>query len=98
MNRPHPFLLRGKTFESDVLTFDQFDNASGDDKPAFLYHLGDMVYFNGEWDKYYRQFFNAYNHYTAPLFAIPGNHDGLPLTQKDTSGSGIGTFVTDVPV
>jgi acid phosphatase type 7 len=83
------------TPESNVAEklLDQFDAASGDDKPVFLYHLGDVVYFNGEWSKYFRQYFNIFAHYTAPIFAIPGNHDGLPLTQGDTANSGIGTFV-----
>jgi predicted MPP superfamily phosphohydrolase len=45
-------------------------------KPQFLYHLGDVVYFNGEEANYNDQFFDPYMHYPAPIFAIPGNHDG----------------------
>ncbi len=44
--------------------------------PAFFYHLGDVVYFDGERNQYYPQFYEPYLHYTAPIFAIPGNHDG----------------------
>ena len=45
------------------------------DEPAFLYHLGDVVYHFGEAEEYYRQFFKPYDLYPAPIFAIPGNHD-----------------------
>src|SRR5207247_203252 len=52
------------------------------DRPAFLYVLGDVVYYNGEEAKYAAQFFDVYDFYGAPIFAIPGNHDGdnLPGT------------------
>jgi len=46
------------------------------DRPAFFYHLGDVVYFKGESNHYFEQFYDAYEHYPAPIFAIPGNHDG----------------------
>ena len=50
---------------------------AGNSKPAsFLYHLGDVVYYRGEIDSYFDQFYDAYEHYPAPIFAIPGNHDG----------------------
>ena len=45
-------------------------------RPAFFYHLGDVVYYYGEPKEYYPQFYDAYVHYPAPIFAIPGNHDG----------------------
>jgi hypothetical protein len=38
--------------------------------------VGDVVYFNGEHDEYYPQFYEPYGHYDAPIFSIPGNHDG----------------------
>lgn len=44
--------------------------------PAFLYHLGDIVYNFGEAEEYPAQFLSPYNRYNAPIFAIPGNHDG----------------------
>jgi acid phosphatase type 7 len=46
--------------------------------PMFFYHLGDVVYFNGEIGDYYGQFYEPYNHYNVPILAIPGNHDGDP--------------------
>lgn len=45
-------------------------------RPAFLYHLGDVVYFNGDESEYGPQFYEPYAHYPVPIFAIPGNHDG----------------------
>ncbi len=45
-------------------------------KPAFLFHLGDIVYNHGEAREYPKQFFAPYEAYPAPIFAIAGNHDG----------------------
>ncbi len=45
--------------------------------PAFLFHLGDVVYYYGEKDYYYSQFYEPFRTYPAPIFAIPGNHDGV---------------------
>lgn len=45
-------------------------------KPAFLYILGDVIYFNGQSILYDSQFYEPYQYYHAPIFAIPGNHDG----------------------
>lgn len=44
--------------------------------PAFLFHLGDIVYNHGEAHEYPAQFLNPYKNYPAPIFAIAGNHDG----------------------
>jgi len=44
----------------------------------FLYSLGDVVYYNGQSEEYYPQFYEPYQHYLPPIFAIPGNHDGDP--------------------
>ena len=46
-------------------------------QPAFLYHVGDVVYFYGEQNFYYGQFYEPFKAYPAPIFAIPGNHDGI---------------------
>ena len=43
---------------------------------AFFYILGDVVYNNGALHKYKKQFYEPYQNYPAPIFAIPGNHDG----------------------
>ena len=44
--------------------------------PSFLYHLGDVVYYDGEIENYYWEFYEPYLHYPGPIMAIPGNHDG----------------------
>lgn len=49
---------------------------SGPEPVDFLYHLGDVVYPHGEQAAYGSQFFSPYAAYRAPIFAVPGNHDG----------------------
>jgi hypothetical protein len=44
--------------------------------PAFFFHLGDVVYYFGEAQYYYDQFYEPFRAYDRPIFAIPGNHDG----------------------
>jgi len=52
------------------------------DRPSFFYHLGDVVYYDGESANYRPEFYEPYMNYQAPIVAIPGNHDGDvdPLT------------------
>ena len=45
--------------------------------PAFLFHLGDVIYNFGEAVYYYDQFYEPFRAYDRPIFAIPGNHDGI---------------------
>ncbi|WP_257668807.1 metallophosphoesterase family protein [Parapedobacter tibetensis] len=45
------------------------------EKPAFLFHLGDIVYNHGEASEYPKQFFVPYEDYPAAIVAIAGNHD-----------------------
>jgi hypothetical protein len=61
---------------ADAMTKDvgQADYKSG--RPAFCYHLGDVVYYFGQERYYFDQFYDAYRDYDGPIFAIPGNHDG----------------------
>lgn len=54
----------------------QITGAADGAKPRFFYHLGDVVYFNGQSENYVTQFYEPYQYYDAPIFAIPGNHDG----------------------
>jgi hypothetical protein len=57
--------------------------------PSFFYHLGDVVYFDGARNSYYDQFYDPYIHYPAPIFGIPGNHDGdVAIPPVDTSLEG----------
>jgi acid phosphatase type 7 len=68
------------TYQQQVATYMELDfsdgNDAGGDDPSFFYHLGDVVYYDGEITNYYWEFYEPYLHYPAPIFAIPGNHDG----------------------
>jgi Calcineurin-like phosphoesterase len=54
-----------------------FADPNAADRPSFCFHLGDIVYSFGEAQFYYDQFYEPYRAYPAPIFAVPGNHDGL---------------------
>lgn len=51
--------------------------------PAFYYHLGDVVYFAGDIDKYGDNFYATYKNYPMFIVAIPGNHDCQPDDPQD---------------
>ena len=70
-----------------------YQHSAADAKPAFFYHLGDVVYFNGAENEYYGQFNHPYEYYPPAIVAIPGNHDGAPLPNGGQVPSGIGTFI-----
>jgi hypothetical protein len=53
------------------------------EKPAFLYHLGDVVYFAGDIDKYGDNFYETYKDYPVFIVAIAGNHDCQPDDPQD---------------
>lgn len=85
---PVPQQLVANNMEEDF----QGGVKSSADNPAFFYHLGDVIYFNGEATEYFPQFYQPYEHYPAPVFAIPGNHDALPI---DPSVPSLEAFVTN---
>jgi hypothetical protein len=60
--------------------------------PSFMYIVGDVVYFYGETDQYYSQFYEPYLSYPAPIFAVPGNHDGDVI---DASAPSLAAFMTN---
>jgi acid phosphatase type 7 len=74
-----PQELVAKGMEAD---FDSKADAS--ENPAFLYIVGDCVYFNGEVTQYYAQFYQPYEFYDGPIFAVPGNHDGENVPPQTT--------------
>jgi hypothetical protein len=53
--------------------------------PAFFFHLGDVIYNFGEAQYYYDQFYDPYRAYDRPIFAIPGNHDGMVFGQGSSA-------------
>ena len=81
---------------AECLKKDLFGPKAG--RPMFCYHLGDVVYFNGEKSQYYPQFYEPYDHYDIPIFSIPGNHDGDPVSPDQASLDGwVEYFMTPTP-
>jgi predicted phosphodiesterase len=60
-----------------------FKPSAGGLNPAFLLHLGDVVYGPGKQDHYGERFYGPYRHYQGKILAIPGNHDGEVKSQAD---------------
>lgn len=73
---------RQQDFVADMLTADA-DASPANKKPAFFYHLGDVVYFAGDIDKYGENFYETYKEYPGFIVAIPGNHDCQPDDPQD---------------
>ncbi len=67
--------------------------------PSFFYHLGDVVYYDGETANYYPEFYEPYMTYPAPIFAIPGNHDGdvNPQTGESSLQAFVRNFCAQTP-
>lgn len=67
---------------ADAMCADLVNETYATGLPAFLYHLGDVVYYFGQEQYYPEQFYDPYRNYDAPIFAIPGNHDGVVYSQE----------------
>jgi hypothetical protein len=76
------FRGRQQDFVSALMTQDA-KNLADDRKPAFFYHLGDVVYFAGDVNMYGNNFYETYTDYPAFVVAIPGNHDCQPDDPQD---------------
>jgi len=76
--------LRGQQqdFVANLMTED-FNQLPDGKKPAFFYHLGDVVYFAGDVDKYGNNFYETYADYPGFIVSIPGNHDCQPDDPQD---------------
>jgi hypothetical protein len=74
----------------------QITTAASNAAPAFFYHLGDVIYYNGQSSLYEAQFYEPYKYYPGVIFAIAGNHDGDTVVQSgdlpDTEPSLYGFF------
>ncbi len=73
---------RQMDFVAAMMTQDYDDSPDGE-VPAFYYHLGDVVYFAGDVDKYGETFYETYANYPALIVSIPGNHDCQPDDPQD---------------
>lgn len=90
--------VKNPDYQADVAAAMKGDLNKGKEAPSFFYHLGDVVYFNGQIKDYYDQFYEPYNHYDVPIIAIPGNHDGDPIDASQTSLDGwVNYFMTPEP-
>jgi hypothetical protein len=80
---------RGPKTENEVVDklLSDFTNETPAAVPQFFYNLGDIVYSFGEHKYYYDQFYDAYRNYPRPIFAIPGNHDGIVLPPPAGTGN-----------
>jgi hypothetical protein len=76
-----------------------FSGADTTTHPSFFYHLGDVVYYDGELANYFPEFYEPYMNYPAPIVAIPGNHDGDidPQTGETTLEGFVRNFCSQVP-
>jgi len=85
----------------NVTTYMESDFADPDitTHPSFFYHLGDVVYYDGELANYYPEFYEPYMNYPGPIVAIPGNHDGDidPQTAESTLEGFVRNFCSQVP-
>ncbi|OAF05055.1 hypothetical protein AYJ54_21590 [Bradyrhizobium centrolobii] len=76
---------------ADQVTLDAASSSAGN-RPAFLFHLGDIVYNFGEAQYYYDQFYDPFRNYPAPIFAIPGNHDSFVVPGTPEGHEPLTTF------
>jgi hypothetical protein len=60
---------------------------------SFWYHLGDVVYYFGQEQYYFEQFYDPYRDYNAPILAIPGNHDGA--VYKGETAKSLDAFIAN---
>ncbi|HUN84370.1 MAG TPA: metallophosphoesterase [Terracidiphilus sp.] len=72
---------------ADAMAADLANKTYATALPAFFFHLGDVVYYFGQEQYYPEQFYDPYRNYDAPIFAIPGNHDGVMYKDEPVSYS-----------
>src|SRR5262249_50103181 len=77
---------------------DLYKPSSDGSTPDFLYITGDCVYFNGAIGQYYSQFYEPYELYNRPIFAVAGNHDGENLPTGSTLDGFMRNFCAPAPV
>ncbi|HKF77296.1 MAG TPA: metallophosphoesterase [Candidatus Dormibacteraeota bacterium] len=75
--------IAGEASVADAMAQDV--QQGGPASPVFFIHLGDVVYYFGEAQYYYDQFYEPFRAYDRPIFAIPGNHDGSVFGSTTTA-------------
>jgi hypothetical protein len=76
---------RNRVADEDDVIAAATDDLSGKQPASFFYHLSDVVYEFGQAEDYYSEFYEPFSAYNAPIFAIPGNHDGMIWDASMTS-------------
>lgn len=61
-------------------------------RPAFFFHLGDVIYNFGEARYYYDQFYEPFRAYPAPILALAGNHDSFVIPGTPAGEEPLVTF------
>ncbi|WP_316791268.1 metallophosphoesterase family protein [Pedobacter frigoris] len=79
---------------ADQLTHQFKNSLTTSDEPAFLYHLGDIVYHYGEAQQYDAQFLKPFEVYPGPIYAIAGNHDTDINPDADENYDSLEAFYT----
>jgi hypothetical protein len=69
---------------SDEMAGD-YTPTGGGFNPAFLFHLGDVIYGTDKEAHYSDRFFRPYRHYPGKIIGIPGNHDGEVRSRVDAT-------------
>jgi acid phosphatase type 7 len=89
------------TYIGNVASYIKADFSGNDTSthPSFFYHLGDVVFCDGELANYFPEFYEPYRNYPAPIFAIPGNHDGdvAPQTKESSLEGFLRNFCSPAP-
>src|SRR5262249_36495244 len=67
---------------SDAMAGD-YTPTGGGVNPAFLFHLGDIIYGVDKEAHYSDRFYRPYRHYPGKILGIPGNHDGEVRSDAD---------------
>jgi hypothetical protein len=87
----------GKQYGDELTVTDQLtedcNTTETANRPAFMLHLGDVVYDFGESQYYYDQFYAPFRDYPAPIFAIPGNHDSFVLPNTPDGETSLDIFM-----
>lgn len=87
----------GKQFGHELSVADQLTldctTPEAANRPAFLLHLGDVVYDFGEAQYYYDQFYEPFRNYPGPILAIAGNHDSFIVPGTPAHRTPLDTFM-----
>jgi 3',5'-cyclic AMP phosphodiesterase CpdA len=62
---------------------EDYKPGAGGLNPAFLFHLGDVIYGPDKEHHFGERFYRPYRRYPGKIIAIPGNHDGEVKSPED---------------